>query len=82
LENVEVEMSGEGGQGAAGRKMDLQGALRLLSAEHRQVLVLREFEHLSYEEIAEVLEVPRGTVESRIHRARGELRERLKAYLG
>jgi len=36
---------------------------------------------MSYEEIAEVLGVPRGTVESRLFRARQELRERLKAYL-
>jgi RNA polymerase sigma-70 factor (ECF subfamily) len=61
--------------------MDLQAALALLSPEHRQILVLREFEQLSYEEMAEILGVPRGTVESRLHRARGELREKLKAYL-
>jgi RNA polymerase sigma-70 factor (ECF subfamily) len=61
--------------------MDVQMALGQLSAEHRQVLVLREYEGMSYEEIADVLDVPRGTVESRLHRARGELRERLKSYL-
>ena len=49
--------------------------------EHREVLVLREFEHLGYEQIAQVLGVPRGTVESRLHRARQELREKLRAYL-
>jgi len=42
--------------------------------------VLREFEGMSYEEMAEVLGVPRGTVESRLHRARNELRQRLKSY--
>ena len=52
-----------------------------MSAEHRAVLLLREFENLSYEEIAGVLDVPRGTVESRLHRARNELREKLKSYL-
>jgi RNA polymerase sigma-70 factor (ECF subfamily) len=61
--------------------MDIQAALAQLSAEHQQVLVLREFEQMSYEEIAEVLDVPRGTVESRLHRARNEMRERLKSYL-
>jgi RNA polymerase sigma-70 factor (ECF subfamily) len=61
-------------------RVDLQAALKQLSDEHREVLVLREFEQLSYEEIASVLEIPRGTVESRIHRARGELRDKLKAY--
>jgi RNA polymerase sigma-70 factor (ECF subfamily) len=61
-------------------KIDLQAALQELSEEHREVLVLREFEQLSYEEVATVLEIPRGTVESRIHRARAELRDKLKAY--
>ncbi|HTW93165.1 MAG TPA: sigma-70 family RNA polymerase sigma factor [Tepidisphaeraceae bacterium] len=76
-----LEISSEGGQAASGRKIDLQAALQLLTPEHRQVLVLREFEQLSYDQIAEVLDVPRGTVESRLHRARGELREKLRAYL-
>jgi RNA polymerase sigma-70 factor, ECF subfamily len=61
--------------------MDIQAALGQLSAEHRQVLVLREYEGMSYEEIADVLDVPRGTVESRLHRARNEMREKLKSYL-
>jgi RNA polymerase sigma-70 factor (ECF subfamily) len=61
--------------------MDVQAAMRQLSPEHRQVLALREFEGMSYEEMAQVLGVPRGTVESRLHRARGELREKLKSYL-
>jgi RNA polymerase sigma-70 factor (ECF subfamily) len=66
---------------AVGRKIDLYAALKLLSDEHREILVLREFEGLAYEEIAETLGVPRGTVESRLHRARNELKERLKEYL-
>jgi RNA polymerase sigma-70 factor (ECF subfamily) len=61
-------------------RVDLDGALSELSAEHREVVVLRELEGLSYEEIARVLGVPRGTVESRLHRARAELRQRLGAY--
>jgi RNA polymerase sigma-70 factor, ECF subfamily len=61
-------------------KVDLQSALQKLSEEHQQVLVLREFEQLSYDEIATALEIPRGTVESRLHRARAELREKLKSY--
>ena len=61
--------------------IDVQAALRRLSPEYREILMLREFERMSYEEIAEVLDVPRGTVESRLHRARGELREKLKSYL-
>jgi len=63
------------------KRIDVQVALGQLSEEHRQVLVLREFAKLSYEEIASVLGVPRGTVESRLHRARGEMRTKLAVYL-
>ena len=73
--------AGGSGTAASGAKIDLHAALQQLSNDHRQVLVLREMEQLSYEEMAEVLGVPRGTVESRLFRARAELREKLKAYL-
>jgi RNA polymerase sigma-70 factor, ECF subfamily len=63
------------------RKLDIQALLRHLSVDHREVIVLRELQGLSYEEIATVLEVPRGTVESRLSRARTELKEVLKDYL-
>jgi RNA polymerase sigma-70 factor (ECF subfamily) len=62
-------------------KLDLAAMLQTLSPEHRQVIVLREVEQMSYDEIAAALGVPRGTVESRLHRARAELRERFKGYL-
>ena len=62
------------------RKIDVGVVLRTLSPEYRQVLVLREFEQLSYAEIAEALGVPQGTVESRLHRARAELRGKLNGY--
>ena len=48
-----------------------------LDPEHREVVVLREFQDLSYEEIADIVGVPVGTVRSRLFRARAELRERL-----
>ncbi len=67
-------------ESSAGHRMDVHAALATLSPEHQDVLVLREFEQLSYEEIADVLGVPRGTVESRLFRARAELRDKLKAY--
>lgn len=67
---------------ASDRQMDFATALEGLSPLHRQIVVLREIEQLSYEEIAEALKIPRGTVESRLHRARIELRERLGAYAG
>lgn len=54
-------------------------ALAELSEEHRVVLVLKEIEGLKYEEIAAIVDCPVGTVRSRIHRARCEMRERLEA---
>lgn len=65
---------------AADRRMDLMAVIQTLAPEHRDVIVLREFQGLSYEEIAAALGVPRGTVDSRIHRARLELREKLRSY--
>jgi len=62
-------------------RMDVLAALETLSEEHRQVIVLREFQGMSYQEMAEVLGIPGGTVESRLFRARQELKERLKGYL-
>ena len=56
----------------------VRAALARLSDEHRTVLVLREFEGQTYEEIAAVLECPLGTVRSRLFRARMELRGLLK----
>ena len=61
--------------------LDVLEMLETLSPEHRQVMVLREMQGMSYDEIAQVLGVPRGTVESRLFRARQELKVRLKAYL-
>jgi RNA polymerase sigma-70 factor, ECF subfamily len=52
----------------------LQDALNRLSHEHREVLVLKDIEGMKYEEIAEILGVPIGTIRSRLHRARLELR--------
>jgi RNA polymerase sigma-70 factor (ECF subfamily) len=70
-----------GPSGAVEAKLDLTTMLAALSPEHRQVIVLRELEGLTYEQIAAALHVPRGTVESRLHRAREELRRRFKGYM-
>ncbi len=53
-----------------------------LSEEHREVLLLVAIEGLQYEEAAEILEVPLGTVRSRLSRARQALRQALDAGLG
>ncbi len=62
-------------------KLDLATMLQGLSLEHRTVIVLRELHGMSYEEMADALGVPRGTVESRLFRAREELRRRFAGYL-
>jgi RNA polymerase sigma-70 factor (ECF subfamily) len=62
-------------------KIDLNAMLQVLSAEHREVIVLRELQQMSYDEIATTLKIPRGTVESRLHRARQELKKRFAGYL-
>ena len=54
-------------------------ALQRLSTEHRTVLVLYDLAGFSYEEIAEVLKLPLGTVKSRLNRARNALREEMSA---
>jgi RNA polymerase sigma-70 factor (ECF subfamily) len=59
----------------------VQAALLEISDEHRQILVLREMEDCSYETIAEILDLPVGTVRSRLFRARLQLKERLESML-
>ena len=54
----------------------VKDALSRLDPDHREVLMLREYEQLPYEDIAEVLAVPINTVRSRLSRARTELRLR------
>ncbi|MFQ5880951.1 MAG: sigma-70 family RNA polymerase sigma factor [Candidatus Methylomirabilales bacterium] len=59
----------------------VQEKLAELTPEHRAVLVLRDIQGLSYDEIASALSLEGGTVRSRIHRARMELKEKLRTYL-
>ncbi len=59
----------------------IQGALACLTEEHRIVVILRDIQGMSYEEIAENLGVELGTVRSRLHRARTELKARLAPHL-
>jgi len=65
---------------AVDSRIDVATILAKLPPEYRQVLVLRELEGMSYEEIANALSIPRGTVESRLHRARLKLKSLLKGY--
>ncbi|MCP9489835.1 MAG: sigma-70 family RNA polymerase sigma factor [Solirubrobacteraceae bacterium MAG38_C4-C5] len=61
------------------RRERMRIKLRGLSPAHRAVLVLRDVEGLSYEEIAAVVDAPLGTVKGRLHRARDELAGMLRA---
>ena len=63
---------------ASEREAEVAKAVRSLDDDHRSVLVLRDIEGMGYDEIASVLGLPRGTVKSRLHRARLELRDKLK----
>ena len=60
----------------------VQGAIAELPVHYREVLLLCELEEMSYQEIAEALAVPIGTVMSRLSRARGALRDILRQKLG
>jgi RNA polymerase sigma-70 factor (ECF subfamily) len=68
-------------QAAVDRKIDLDQVLARLDPPHREILLLREMQQMTYEEIAKTLDLPRGTVESRLHRARAELKRHLKDYV-
>jgi RNA polymerase sigma-70 factor, ECF subfamily len=60
------------------KKRDIQEAIESLPAIFREIIVLREFQDLSYQEIADVLHCPVGTVMSRLGRARDKLRQMLQ----
>lgn len=54
---------------------EIEAAIRRLRPEYRSCIILRHIEGRSYEEIAEILSLPLGTVKTYIHRARNELRD-------
>jgi RNA polymerase sigma-70 factor, ECF subfamily len=56
-------------------------ALEQLPTKHREILLLRHFQELDYATIAEVLDIPIGTVMSRLFHARQSLRRRMEAYM-
>ena len=63
------------------RRVRLRAAIRALPEDFRAAVLLRDLEGLSYEEVAEVLGIPIGTVRSRLARGRALLRENLKEKL-
>jgi RNA polymerase sigma-70 factor (ECF subfamily) len=83
-----IERLGDAGAdpSAALERDEIRAALRRaigeLDEERRLVVVLRDLEGLPYEEIARALELPLGTVRSRLHRARMDLRDKLTRFFG
>lgn len=59
----------------------MREAIAGLSDKHREVILLREVEGLSYEEIAKTLRINKGTVMSRLHHARLQLQKKLQRYM-
>jgi RNA polymerase sigma-70 factor (ECF subfamily) len=56
---------------------DIQAAINRLAPEFRAAIVLSDVAGLSYNDVADALEIPVGTVRSRIHRGRAQLRQEL-----
>jgi RNA polymerase sigma-70 factor (ECF subfamily) len=63
-------------------KVRVQNALKQLSPELREAVILRDLEDMDYKEISQVLRIPEGTVKSRISRGRGELARLLQRIEG
>lgn len=66
---------------AAERREMVWDAMQILSVNHREILVLRHFENLEYAAIADVLDIPIGTVMSRLFHARKKLAAALEPYV-
>jgi len=69
---------------ASGKQAEriVQRAIAELEPSFRECLILRDVEDLSYEDIGEITGLPEGTVKSRIHRARAQLRDMVERALG
>jgi len=86
LQNTSGSTLGEGQAGPAevleGAQLEqiVQRAIGKLEEEHRLLLLLRDVEEMSYEEIMQVTGLPEGTVKSRLHRARQALKEEIARH--
>jgi RNA polymerase sigma-70 factor (ECF subfamily) len=63
-------------------QQQVQGCINVLDAEFREVLILRDIQGFSYDEISAMLKVPEGTVKSRLFRAREAVKDCLKGVMG
>jgi RNA polymerase sigma-70 factor (ECF subfamily) len=64
------------------REVQVQKCITSLDEEYREILVLRDIQGLSYEEIKDILKIPEGTVKSRLSRARNALKDCLVKVIG
>ncbi|MFO7761460.1 MAG: RNA polymerase sigma factor [Thermodesulfobacteriota bacterium] len=82
-ENTGIQLKGEKGPELALEKEDLTNQVRTginsLKKNERDILVLRDLQGLSYEEISTILKMPLGTVKSKLNRARAALKKQLKS---
>ena len=80
IEEAGASASPRPDQGVAGREASeiLQATLQKLSPDLREAVILRDLQEMEYREIAEVLQIPEGTVKSRINRGRAELARHLR----
>lgn len=76
LEETQVVSNGDSHKQVDAR-LDLEQAIHQLAEDHQTVLVLRELHGFNYEELASILDIPVGTVRSRLHHARLQLRQGL-----
>jgi RNA polymerase sigma-70 factor (ECF subfamily) len=58
----------------------MQTAIAALDEEHRLLVILRDVEEMSYQEIGEITGLPEGTIKSRLHRARMAIKEELDKH--
>jgi len=76
-EKLDRRVDGAGGAVTTDAGIWVRGALEQLGSDEREILMLREYEQLSYEEIGALMRLPVNTVRSRLFRARMALKEQL-----
>jgi RNA polymerase sigma factor (sigma-70 family) len=79
-ENITTDLRIESVQEMIGD--EVANALNSLAVDFRTIIILCDLEGFTYEEMAKILDIPIGTVRSRLHRARNLLKDKLKKYAG
>ena len=79
-ENITTDLRVESLQDMIGD--EVANALNSLAVDFRTIIILCDLEGFTYEEMAKILDIPIGTVRSRLHRARNLLKDKLRAYAG